>query len=588
MERIKSLSIFAAILIFIVSGSIAGHAQTTEFSYEGTLNNSGINGNFDFEFRLFDTSTGGTLIGSQQSLSVVVTNGEFSVVLNFGEFPPENRFLEIGVRELGTTTFTTLARRDKLLSTPYSTQAKNAENAVNAENALNAQTAATSTNATNAQNAQTAQNALQLGGTPANQFVLGNDPRLGDPRTPVPGSPSYIQNGTNQQTASNFNITGNGTAGGTLTGNVVNATTHLSIGGFPVLRSLSFNLFTGLQAGFNNTTGDKNSFFGTGAAAFNTTGNNNSAFGVDAGRFNLTGSDNSIFGADAGRLTSTGYGNSFFGYESGESNASGRNNSFFGSQAGKLNTGEWNTFIGKGAGELSTDTANNTFVGASAGDSNTTGVENAFFGTAAGGFNTTGSFNTIIGPFADVGARDLTNAAAIGSLALVTRSNSIVLGRVDDTNVGIGTTAPLDRLHVNGIIRVTILGGAGLTSICRNASNQISTCSSSLRYKTGISPFLSGLNIAKRLQPISFTWKDGGARDLGFGAEDVAAIEPLLVTHNEKGEVEGVKYDRIAVVLLNAVKEQQTQITRQQEQIDELKQIVCSLNPAAVVCKANR
>lgn len=32
---------------------------------------------------------------------------------------------------------------------------------------------------------------------------------------------------------------------------------------------------------------------------------------------------------------------------------------------------------------------------------------------------------------------------------------------------------------------------------------------------------------------------------LGLGAENVAAIDPLLVTYNSKGEVEGVKYDRI-------------------------------------------
>jgi len=33
--------------------------------------------------------------------------------------------------------------------------------------------------------------------------------------------------------------------------------------------------------------------------------------------------------------------------------------------------------------------------------------------------------------------------------------------------------------------------------------------------------------------------------DVGFGAEDVAAIDPLFVTHNDKGDVEGVKYERL-------------------------------------------
>ena len=62
--------------------------------------------------------------------------------------------------------------------------------------------------------------------------------------------------------------------------------------------------------------------------------------------------------------------------------------------------------------------------------------------------------------------------------------------------------------------------------------------------------------------------------DLGLGAEDVAAIEPLLVTYNDKGQVEGVKYDRIGVVLINAVKEQQTQLTAQQKEIDSQKVVI--------------
>ncbi len=66
--------------------------------------------------------------------------------------------------------------------------------------------------------------------------------------------------------------------------------------------------------------------------------------------------------------------------------------------------------------------------------------------------------------------------------------------------------------------------------------------------------------------------------DLGLGAEDVAAIEPLLVTYNKTGEVEGVKYDRLGVVLLNAVKEQQKQIQQQQILIEGLRKLVCQTN----------
>jgi hypothetical protein len=132
----------------------------------------------------------------------------------------------------------------------------------------------------------------------------------------------------------------------------------------------------------------------------------------------------------------------------------------------------------------------------------------------------------------------------------------------------------------------------GTTQLCRNPANEIATCSSSMRYKTNLAPFHSGLSVVKGLQPITFNWKANGEADLGMGAEDVARVEPLLVTRNEKGEVEGVKYDRIAVVRLNVVKEQQQQIKRQAEQIqsqqrviEDLKRLVCRNQSKAEVCK---
>jgi len=615
-------------------------AQSTGFTYQGRLNdnNQVANGNYDFEFKLFTALTGGTQDGTpREVLNVVVNNGVFTVLLDFGAgaFPGADRFLEIGVRSAGGGAFTTLTPRQQITQTPYaikSTSATTADSAINA---------------TNATNATTATNALQLGNVLANQYVQTTDSRLSDARIPLPNSQNYIQNSSTLQGISNFNISGNGVAGGTLTANVVSATTQYNIGLARVLSSPgSFNFFAGNGAGQLNSTGTSNSFFGVNAGIFNTTGGsnaffgfeagrnnnagaNNSYFGKDAGRSSTTGNDNAFFGNDAGqsnttggsnsffgkgagadnstatgnsffgalsgnsnttgannsffgfesgRLTEDAFNNSFFGFEAGESNVIGLNNSFFGFTAGKLNTGSRNSFFGSGAGQVSTGGFHNSFFGGQAGGANTSGDDNSFFGLDSGITNTTGSLNSTFGANADVGAANLTNATAIGAKAFVSASNAIVLGQVNgvngasaNTNVGIGTNAPLDRLHVNGIIRVITLGAAGSTSLCQNSNNQISTCSSSLRYKTNISPFSSGLNLVKRLQPITFNWKDGGKRDLGLGAEGVEKVEPLLVTYNEKGEVEGVKYDRVAVVLLNAVNEQQEEIEKQQTENQNLK-----------------
>lgn len=87
--------------------------------------------------------------------------------------------------------------------------------------------------------------------------------------------------------------------------------------------------------------------------------------------------------------------------------------------------------------------------------------------------------------------------------------------------------------------------------------------------------------------------------DLGFGAEEVAAVEPLLTFRNEKGEIEGVKYAQISAVLVNAIKEQQVQIQsqqqlvvqqqellqQQQKEIALLKQWYCRTHPKAALCQ---
>src|SRR5262249_33209985 len=109
--------------------------------------------------------------------------------------------------------------------------------------------------------------------------------------------------------------------------------------------------------------------------------------------------------------------------------------------------------------------------------------------------------------------------------------------------------------------------------LCSNAGGDILQCgASSLRWKQNIQSFRSGLDVIRRLHPISFVWKEDGRADFGLGAEDVAKIAPNLVFTNETGEVEGVKYEKLNILLINAVKEQQQKIEAQQRQIKSQQQ----------------
>lgn len=349
------------------------------------------------------------------------------------------------------------------------------------------------------------------------------------------------------------------------------------------------NSFFGSKAGSVNDGGANNSFFGF-EAGTKTSAQNNAFFGSRSGAENTTGTKNAFFGSFSGVANVGGNNNAFFGEQTGSQNLGGSFNSFYGTESGRMNIGGANnSFFGESAGERNNTGNNNTFLGQLSGDGTTSGSSNTFVGFESGRTNQMGGNNTTLGANANVSLANLGFATAIGAGATVGTSNTVVIGR------GNG----FDTVKIPGIVQVDFLSGSGATAVCRNALFQLSFCSSSLRYKTNVRPFGLGLDLLRQLNPITFDWKDGGTSDLGLGAEDVAEIEPLLVTYDKSGRVEGVKYDRLGVVLLNAVKEQQTQIEAQDDQIkqqqkqielqktliDGLLKIVCSQNPNAEVCK---
>lgn len=97
----------------------------TAFTYQGRLTQSGgpVNGTCDIEFRLFDDAAAGAQIGSTQTkTNVTVTNGVFTVALDFGAtaFNGDARWLAISVRcPAGSGSYTALSPRQLLTPAPY-------------------------------------------------------------------------------------------------------------------------------------------------------------------------------------------------------------------------------------------------------------------------------------------------------------------------------------------------------------------------------------------------------------------------------------------------------------------------------------
>jgi hypothetical protein len=277
--------------------------------------------------------------------------------------------------------------------------------------------------------------------------------------------------------------------------------------------------------------------------------------------------DDSGVGWDAAANTAVGYG--ALG-----SNASGYDNTASGASALNGNTtGAYNTADGDWALSANTTGNYNTASGYYALEYNNTGEGNTGFGTYAGKTqdfsNITGNFNTFLGTNTDMSTGTLTNATAIGAYATVSQSNALVLGGTGTyaVKVGIGTATPSYRLTI-----AQSTGGA--------MADAWSTWSSR-RWKTNIHTLHGALGKVEQLRAVSYDLKANGKHEIGVIAEEVGAVVPEVVTWDKNGkDADGVDYSRLTALLIEATKEQQALIHRQQQEITRLRSQVKAIQTA--------
>ena len=234
------------------------------------------------------------------------------------------------------------------------------------------------------------------------------------------------------------------------------AGTDLTGGGTGGVQTLNLDTTKVPQLAAANTFTGNQTVNGNLSAAGIVTG---SAFQIGSSLFGFgnTGASNAFLGF-AGNPAIGGERNTGVGVSALFANTTGSNNTATGAFAlGSDNTGSDNTASGLQALYFNTTGFQNSADGEFSLIGNTTGSYNTASGNRALLNNTTGNFNTGLGYQAGPGYKhpDLTNATAIGDLAEVDANNSMVLGSINgfngatnDTNVGIGITAPAARLHI--------------------------------------------------------------------------------------------------------------------------------------------
>jgi hypothetical protein len=257
----------------------------------------------------------------------------------------------------------------------------------------------------------------------------------------------------------------------------------------------------------------------------------------------------------------------------------GRDNTATGwSTLGRITSGQYNTGHGFSPLYFNTTGSNNSGFGFEAMFMNSTGSENTAIGSESL-YVATGSSNTALGYFAGYQLGSGSNNIDIGASVVGTTSDSGVI-RIGGTS---NTTT-----YIAGIYGVTT-GTAGV-EVYVDASGQLGTKSSSIRYKEDVQDMDHASDGLFRLRPVTFRYKkpyaDGSTPvDYGLIAEEVAEVYPDMVSKNASGQIETVQYSKLAPMLLNEVQKQHQLLEQQAETIRLLEKRLAALESPSQAAK---
>jgi trimeric autotransporter adhesin len=347
------------------------------------------------------------------------------------------------------------------------------------------------------------------------------------------------------------------------------------------------NVFIGQKAGLMNQTGAgtqgaRNVFIGREAGAANSTGGNNTYIGTFASSDNILGLENVVIGTVAASVADGGSYNNYMGYRAAYTN-SGNRNVVLGHNAGSaqsnytiLSSYDRSVMLGFEAGYFATTGDNNIYVGNQAGYSGEAATNNIAIGYQAGMDNKSGARNVFIGYQA---GRD-----ELGSDKLYISNSAtgdpLIYGEFDypglSINGNVGINYNSDFLSGYGLIVNAPTSQSEVYALYVLGSAYASGgtfVDSDINYKKNIHPVSNALSDLKKINGVTFEWnenKEGnvaGTKSMGIIAQEIEEIYPVLVRENMDG-YKVVNYEGLIPVLIEAIKEQDTEKVRMQEQLD--------------------
>jgi hypothetical protein len=315
---------------------------------------------------------------------------------------------------------------------------------------------------------------------------------------------------------------------------------------------------------------------------------------------------NTVLGEDALFSLDGGSSNTGIGAVALHNNIIGTFNTAVGDHALSTNTASFNTATGSYALVNNTTGNHNTANGNAALDGNNTGSFNTATGSAALNYNTIGYDNTADGVFAlHVNTSGNYNTAngyfalgsnTTGNYNTANGSAALLSNTTGSLNVAIGTNAgrALTTGSGNVCIGVNVYGVAGESNTTRirnvyssvtsgravyvTSGNKIGTLASSRRFKEEIKAMEKASESILGLRPVTFRYKKeieaNGTKQFGLVAEEVEKVNPDLVTCDEEGKPQSVRYEAINAMLLNEFLKEHRKVQEQESTIAQLKSTV--------------
>src|SRR5438105_3863458 len=209
---------------------------------------------------------------------------------------------------------------------------------------------------------------------------------------------------------------------------------------------------------------------------------------------------------------------------------------------------------------------------------NTIGSANSAFGAAALGSNTTGFLNTAVGDDAlfsnTSGSANIAIGLQAGTL-LTTGDHNIDIGHPgvagESATIRIGATGVQTTTYIAGIAGQTV--GAGGSTCYVDNDGKLGVFLSARRFKTDIADMAAASEGLLALRPVTFHYKPEldktGIPQFGLVAEEVAKVNPDLVTHDAKGDIYTVRYEAVNAMLLNEFLKEHRKVEQQTRQIHE-------------------